>query len=129
MSDSPIPVGALALVEYKTGQYIAQLLEWAPPRALVQIAAVVKHPEQGDLHNPMETQVALFHQRRALSFREKTWIPKQAIHPYHGTVPDYQESLKQAIEAEIRLLERTRAWADRSLHELAALKQDYFPQN
>lgn len=129
MSEQLIPVGALVLVEYKTGQYIGELLEWAPPRALVQIAAVVKHPEQGDLHRPMETEVSLFHQRRALSFREKTWIPQQAVHPYRGTVPEYMESLRQAIDSEIRLLERTQKWAERSLVEFASLRKDYFPQH
>lgn len=129
MSEQTVPLGGLVMVEYKTGQYIGELLEWAPPRALVQIAAVVKHPEQGDLHRPMETDVALFHQRRALSYREKTWIPQQAVHPYRGTVPEYKESLRQALEAEIRLLERTRRWAERSLEEFASLRNDYFPED
>ncbi|MDF2669247.1 MAG: kinase [Paenibacillus sp.] len=129
MSDKTLlPVGSFVLVEYKTGQYIGELIEWAPPRGLVQIASVVKHPEQGDLHNPMETEVAMFHQRRALSYREKTWIPAQSIHPYRGAVPKYSESLRQAIEAEIRLLQRTQKWAERSLVELVTLQSEYFPK-
>ncbi|MDF2814529.1 MAG: kinase [Paenibacillus sp.] len=128
MSEQTLPVGTFVLVEYKTGQYVGEILEWAPPRALVQIAAVVKHPEQGDLHNPLETEVAMFHQRRALSYREKTWIPAQAIHPYRGVVPKYSESLRQAIESEIRLLQRTQKWAERSLVELVSLQNEYFPK-
>ncbi|WP_127584496.1 sporulation phosphorelay system protein KapB [Paenibacillus koleovorans] len=129
MAEMTLFPGAHVLVEYKTGQYIGQLLEWSPPRALVQIAAVVKHPDQGDLHRPLETEVALFHQRRALSHREKTWIPVQSVHPYRGTVPEYTDSLRQALEAEQRHLEKTRRWAERSLEELAQLQKDYFPHS
>jgi kinase-associated protein B len=129
MTNDQPQVGSLVLAEYKTGRYIAELAEWAPPRALVQILAVVKHPDQGDLHQPLETDVPLFHQRRALSYREKTWVPVHAVHPYAGAVPEYGHSLAQALDEEVRLLQRTIRWAERSLKELETLRQDYFPES
>ena len=52
---------------------------------------------QGDLHNPKQTDVAIFHQRRALSFREQTNVPKNMVKPYEGDIPEYQASLKEAV--------------------------------
>ena len=37
---------------------------------------------QGDLHNPKQADVTMFRQRRALSFREQTNVPKNMVKPY-----------------------------------------------
>ncbi|GAA4707099.1 sporulation phosphorelay system protein KapB [Brevibacillus fulvus] len=118
--------GDLVLATYKSGQYIAELIEWTPPRAVVKILAVVKHPEQGDLHHPQEVEVPLFHQRRALAYQEKAVVPIGQLQPYAGEVPDYRESLQQALLQEMRLAEKRIAFWQRSLQELTQLRQDYF---
>lgn len=119
-------IGDIVKAEYKTGLYAGTIVDIAPPRALVEIAAVIKHPQQGDLHHPFEPDVPLFHQRRASAFREKVWVPLAQLEPYSGPIPDYEESLRTALEAEIRLLQRMIRWAERSLAELEALRNDYF---
>ncbi|MFC5701737.1 sporulation phosphorelay system protein KapB [Cohnella faecalis] len=113
------------IFEHKTGRYIGEPLENDGRRVLVKILAVVGHPEQGDLHNPGDPDAPMFHERRALSYTEKVWIPAQAARPYAGTVPDYRQSLKAALEAEVEKLERSKRWTERSLTLLETLRSDY----
>jgi kinase-associated protein B len=92
-----LEIGTVVTGIYKTGKYIGEITEVRPQHYLVRILAVVKHPMQGDLHNPKEADVQIFHERKALSFREQTNIPKQMVKPFEGDVPEYQESLKEAV--------------------------------
>ncbi|MEI7024296.1 sporulation phosphorelay system protein KapB [Paenibacillus sp. y28] len=127
MNSVDLQPGMLVTASYKTGEYVAELLEVSSPRALVQILAVVKHPTQGDLHQPMQAEVAFFHQRRALAFREKCNVLLSDIRPYRSAaVPDYQASLRQALEKELQGLRQTAAWIERSVSELEALQREYF---
>jgi len=119
-------VGTLVAVRYKTGEYVGEVLEAGNgPRALVKVLAVLKHPEQGDLHNPQNPDVPLFHERRALSYTEKTNIPYGDIAPYKGEAPSYPESLKAALESEIAALDRLKRWAERGLGQLEQLRHEY----
>lgn len=124
-------------VEHRSGTYIARTVELASPRLLVEICAVVRHPLQGDLHHPYQPDVALFHERRAASRREKVWVPRSAATPHEGAVPDYDASLRKAWQEQVdemkRLIESKAAadpelarWAALSLEKLDGLRDEYW---
>ncbi|MBB2482857.1 kinase-associated lipoprotein B [Bacillus sp. APMAM] len=81
----------------KTGKYVGEITACHPDRYLVKTLAVLKHPIQGDLHHPKETDVPFFHERKALAFREQTNIPLKMVKPFDGEVPDYSKSLQDAF--------------------------------
>ncbi|MCM3761299.1 kinase-associated lipoprotein B [Alkalihalobacillus oceani] len=113
---------------YKTGVYLAELLEEQPDhqRALVKVAAVLKHPMQGDLHQPKEADVPLFHQRKALAEFEKTWVPLSSMKPYEGEIPSYQESLKAAFEKELANCQQLDSeWARKCEEKLKECAKEY----
>lgn len=83
---------------YKTGKYIGEVTAIHPDRYVVRTLAVLKHPMQGDLHHPKEVDVAFFHERKALAYREQSNIPLKMVKPFDGEVPGYPESLKTAFE-------------------------------
>ncbi|TBL80260.1 sporulation phosphorelay system protein KapB [Paenibacillus thalictri] len=120
-------IGDLVTASYKTGGYIGEIAE-APSvhKAAVRILAVIKHPTQGDLHHPMDADVPFFHQRRALSFQEIALMPLHTIEPYSGEVPEYKQSLRQALQADIEQLQaQNNRFSQRCLEELRLLEQEY----
>lgn len=117
--------GSTVFISVKSGEYIGEVVEAGTPRALVKVLAVLKHPEQGDLHNPYNPDVPMFHERRALSYTEKTNVPLSDMRPYYGEVPEYKASLLQAVDKEIAALDRLKRWADRGLEQLEGLAQEY----
>ncbi|MDM5330483.1 kinase-associated lipoprotein B [Neobacillus sp. CF12] len=124
---SELQIGETVTGIYKTGKYIGEITEVRHQHYLVRVLAVVKHPMQGDLHNPKEADVMIFHERKALSFREQANIPKQMVKPFKEDVPNYLESLKQAVDKmKTELTEIATPWADMSLKSLASLEKDYF---
>jgi kinase-associated protein B len=124
---SELQIGEIVTGIYKTGKYIGEITEVRPQHYLVRVLAVVKHPMQGDLHNPKEADVMIFHERKALSYREQTNIPKQMVKPYKDEVPDYLVSLKQAVDKmKNELIETATPWAEMSLKSIASLERDYF---
>ncbi|WP_282935431.1 kinase-associated lipoprotein B [Paenibacillus sp. RC67] len=121
-----LEIGSIVAAEYKTGEYIGEIVEMSSaPKAAVKILAVVKHPTQGDLHNPMNPNVAFFHQRRALAYQEIALMPLYTVKPYRGTVPEYTVSLQRALQSELQTLQQTVQWAQRCIEELEQLKKDY----
>ncbi|MFC4776150.1 sporulation phosphorelay system protein KapB [Paenibacillus sp. GCM10023252] len=120
-----LPIGSIVQAEVRTGQYIGEIVELYGPRAVVKVLAVLKHPEQGDLHNPYDPDVAMFHERRALSFTEKTTVPMRDIQAYTGAIPEYNESLKRCLGQQIEALDRLKRWAERGLEQLSQLEKDY----
>lgn len=50
---------------HKTGVYGVSVKEETGNQILVQIEQVIKHPKQGDLHHPNETEGVFFHERKA----------------------------------------------------------------
>lgn len=120
-------VGSLVAIRYKSGEYIGEVMEagGGSPRALVKVLAVLKHPEQGDLHHPQNPDVSMFHERRALSYTEKTNIPYGDLAPYKGEVPAYPDSLKEALANEMAALDRLKRWAERGLGQLEQLQREY----
>jgi kinase-associated protein B len=126
MPEKAFTAGDLVRIAYKTGEYVAEVVEVTPPKAVVKILAVQKHPAQGDLHHPYEVDVPLFHQRRALAFQEKVVVPLGSMQLFQGEAPSYQESLRHALEREMAALQKMIVWAQRSLAQYESLKQDYF---
>ncbi|WP_280949448.1 kinase-associated lipoprotein B [Halalkalibacter urbisdiaboli] len=113
---------------YKTGVYMAELMEVQEQnqRALVKILAVLKHPTQGDLHHPKETDVPLFHERKALAQYEKTWVPLSSMKPYEGEKLEYVPSLEQAWTKLYQELNTDQsAWARLSMEKLIEVRKEY----
>ena len=126
MDVSELQIGDIVTGIYKTGKYIGELTEVRPQHYLVRVLGVLKHPMQGDLHNPKDADVLIFHERRALAFREQANIPKQMVKKFEGEITDYQESLKEAMAKMKKDLEDAPSeWAEMSLKALAALEKDY----
>jgi kinase-associated protein B len=126
MDVSELQIGDSVTGIYKTGKYIGELTEVRPQHYLVRVLGVLKHPMQGDLHNPKDADVLIFHERRALAFREQANIPKQMVKKFEGEIPDYQESLKEAMTKMKKDLEEAPSeWAEMSLKALEALEKDY----
>ncbi|WP_100407280.1 sporulation phosphorelay system protein KapB [Bacillus solitudinis] len=113
---------------YKTGVYLAELIESQEDqqRALVKIVAVLKHPTQGDLHQPKMTDVPLFHERKALAQFEKAWVPLSSMKGYEGEVVDYKLSLEQAWMKQYNdLAKENSAWAKLSMKKLEEVRKEY----
>jgi kinase-associated protein B len=124
---SELQIGEIVTGIYKTGKYIGEITEVRPQHYLMRVLAVVKHPMQGDLHNPKDADVLIFHERKALSYREQANIPKQMVKSFKEEVPNYLESLRQAVEKmKNEITENATSWADMSLKSLASLEKDYF---
>ncbi|OAS87102.1 MULTISPECIES: kinase-associated lipoprotein B [Metabacillus] len=120
-------IGEIVTGLYKTGKYIGEITDIREMHYLVKVKAVLKHPQQGDLHNPKQADVQFFHERRALAFNEQTNIPKQMVKPFADPIPDYKESLKQALDTlKDELLQLDTSWAQKSLELLSTLEADYF---
>ncbi|MFA9560549.1 kinase-associated lipoprotein B [Evansella sp. AB-rgal1] len=119
-------IGDIVTGIYKTGKYIGEVTVVKEGRYVVRVLAVLKHPTQGDLHQPKSVEVPFFHERRALAFREQTNIPAPYVKTYEGEIPDYQESLKTALTDEMaKLKDDNSEWAKKSLQILESLKEDY----
>jgi len=118
-------VGDIVQAEVRSGRYVAELAELNGPRALVKVLAVLEHPEQGDLHQPYNPDVAMFHERRALSCTEKTTVLLRDLQPYAGEVPDYNESLRAAVARSIEALDRLHRWTGKALESIRQLEREY----
>lgn len=119
-------VGEIVTAIYKTGKYIGEITEIRPQHFLVRVLAVLKHPMQGDLHNPKDADVLIFHERKALSYREQANIPYKMVKRFESEVPDYLESLKDAVaKMKQELTETSSEWAEMSLKAIESLEKDY----
>ncbi|WP_353854704.1 kinase-associated lipoprotein B [Bacillus sp. Bos-x628] len=125
-----IQIGQIVKGFYKTGVYIGEVTAVKQSTFLVQVKAVLTHPTQGDLHHPKQAEVPFFQERRALAFREQTNIPHHMVKPYNGEIPDYQVSLKEAVEKLKKSLNADDSeWAKKSRACLSSLEKDYFPED
>lgn len=119
-------VGNKVTAIYKTGKYIGEITDIRSNSYLVRVLAVLKHPMQGDLHNPKQAEGVFFHERKALSFREQMNTPKPMVKPYEGEIPDYRTSLLQAVDKmRLELTEDNSAFAEKSLKNLEILETEY----
>lgn len=127
MSVTEVKIGDIVTAINKTGKYIGEVTEDRNNAYLVRILAVLKHPMQGDLHNPKQTEVNIFHQRRALAYREQTNVPKNMVKPFEGDIPEYQASLKDAVTKMKEALSTDDNKFNRlSMKQLEELEADYF---
>ena len=119
--------GELVVALYKSGEYVAEVVQWDQPKSKVRVLAVLKHPKQGDLHHPHQADVAMFHQRRALAYREVANVFTSQLKPYEGgEAPDYKASLQSALQREMDEMKRLdNEFGRRSLIELESLSKDY----
>lgn len=123
---SEFQLGEIVTAIYKTGKYIGEITEVRPQHYLVRVLAVLKHPMQGDLHSPKDADVLIFHERKALSYREQANIPYKMVKPFENEVPDYMESLKEAlVKMKKELAESPSEWAEMSFKALESLEKDY----
>ncbi|MGR9048976.1 kinase-associated lipoprotein B [Halobacillus faecis] len=124
---SEFPNGSFVQAHYKTGIYIGEVVEDRNRFYLVKVLAVVKHPMQGDLHNPGKTEEVFFHQRKALSYNEKANVQKEAVKPFEGEIPSYEDSLKEAVDAlKTKLVRRETEFNQNAKKQLDDLEKQYF---
>src|SRR5690606_21140697 len=123
--DYQVSVGDIVRAEVRSGRYAAELMELNGPRALVKILAVLEHPKQGDLHQPYNPDVAMFHERRALSYTEKTTVLLRDLEPFVDEVPNYTESLSAAVTRSIQDLDRLHRWTGKALESMMQLEKEY----
>lgn len=129
--EETIKPGDVVQAEYKSGVYIGEMVEVKGERrkGIIKVLAVLKHPDQGDLHHPGVADVPLFHQRKALAYQEKVSVPLRLLTPYRGEVPDYRSSLLEAVNRELKELEQNHSpWAKLALAHLQSLKAEYQKQ-
>lgn len=113
-------------VPYKTGVYIGEKIEEKNDKSLIKVREVLKHPKQGDLHNPKQVDVAMFHERKALAEFEKVWIPTAMVKEAELSGRSYNETLKQAYNAYFQELENKETSFDKkSLETLQKAAEDY----
>ena len=121
-------IGNYVVAHYKTGKYVGEITNIRPNGYIVvKILAVLKHPMQGDLHHPKQTDVDFFHERKALAYREQTNIPSNMVKPYTEKLPDYTDSLRQSLEImKAELHKDGSKWAEMCLVCLSNLEREYF---
>src|SRR5690625_6220440 len=66
-----VQVNDIVKARYNSGEYIGRVLEERGNFLLVEVLAVLEHPQQGDLHHLGEVDGVAFHERKALAYREK----------------------------------------------------------
>ncbi|MBN8193536.1 kinase-associated lipoprotein B [Bacillus sp. NTK074B] len=121
-----IQIGDYVTAFYKTGKYVGEITGERPGVYVVRILAVLKHPRQGDLHNPKEVDVPLFHERKALANGERANMPEKTVKPYEGEVPDYNASLIDSYTAlKEELAKDASPHAQKSLETLKSIQREY----
>ncbi|WP_064092827.1 kinase-associated lipoprotein B [Rossellomorea aquimaris] len=121
-----IHIGDYVTAFYKTGKYIGEVTGERPGAYVVKIHAVLKHPRQGDLHNPNLVDVPLFHERKALAYREQANMPEKMVKPYEGEIPEYNNTLVTSFQ-ELRneLQADSSPYALKSLDTLQSVQREY----
>ena len=110
MNKEQINIGDHVLVQYNSGEYICTYEEDRGNFALVKVLAVLKHPDQGDLHNPGQVEGVAFFERKALAHRELINARKRMMSPYDGVVPAYDDSLGENFHQISKRKTRTRRY-------------------
>ncbi|MFC3041411.1 kinase-associated lipoprotein B [Virgibacillus xinjiangensis] len=122
-----VNMGETVRAHYKSGTYIGKVLEDRGNQYLIEVLAVVKHPMQGDLHNPGQVEEVFFHERKALAPHEKMNVKKPAVHPYTDEVPAYNDSLKQAVDIyKEKLASESTTFNEKALQTLNELENSHY---
>ncbi|HLR67865.1 sporulation phosphorelay system protein KapB [Virgibacillus alimentarius] len=129
---SEIKVGDTVRAHYNSGIYIGKVVEDRGERFLVKVLAVQKHPMQGDLHHPgkVDEPGVLFHERKALAFREKMNVQKAVVYPFDDEIPNYNTSIKEAVEtSKNKLKAKDTAFNKKALERLKGLEEHYYKKS
>ncbi|KRG15224.1 kinase-associated lipoprotein B [Lederbergia galactosidilytica] len=120
-------LGDIIVTNKKTGKYIGEITAIQGDMLTVRILAVLNHPRQGDLHNPLQADVPFFHERKALAYREQTNIQARIAKAYEGEIPDYKDSLKKAFQTYKEKLktEPEEAYNKLALQALDSIAKEY----
>ncbi|HLS65719.1 MAG TPA: sporulation phosphorelay system protein KapB [Pseudogracilibacillus sp.] len=122
-----VQVNDIVKARYNSGEYIGRVLEERGNFLLVEVLAVLEHPQQGDLHHLGEVDGVAFHERKALAYREKFNARKRTTKLYEGDVPTYAESLKTALNTlKKQLTERNDEFGELSLSRISDLEKDFY---
>lgn len=122
-----IQIGQIVRAHYNSGTYIGEALEDRGKRLLIKVLAVHKHPLQGDIHNPGKTEGVFFHERKALAYHEKMNVAKPAVHPCDEQIPDYQESLRKAVDKlKDKLADKDTEYNQKALQTLEELEKQHY---
>lgn len=122
-----IKVGDTVLAHYNSGTYIGVMEEDRRNFLLVQVLAVKVHPQQGDLHNLGQVEGVAFHERKALAYRERMNVQKRKVEPYDGDVPDYIESLKNAVnDLKATLSSEDTLYNQKAMEKLVGLEKHFY---
>lgn len=120
-------IGDYVRAHYNSGTYIGEILEDRGNRYLVEVLAVDKHPIQGDLHNPKQVEGVAFHERKALSYKEKMNAKKPATFKFDDELPDYTESLKAAVNKIREELKKEKTdYNQKALEKIDDLEKHYY---
>lgn len=121
-----LKTGDIVTAFYKTGKYIGEVSDSHSDSYTVKILAVLRHPAQGDLHHPKQVDVPFFHERKALAYTERANIPSSTVKLYEGSIPNYNESLKEAVSVlKSRLDQEDDEFSKKSLESLQAVQREY----
>jgi len=127
---SNINVGDIVEVSYNSGIYVGEMIEDRRNFLLVKILAVLKHHDQGDLHQPGKVEGVAFFERKALAYQELVNVQKRKVHPYKGDIPYYNESLKKAVEAfKQELSKEDTPFNKASMQRLLDLEEHYYKKH
>lgn len=122
-----VQIGEHVIAEYNSGSYIGKAIEDRGNFTLVEVLAVSEHPVQGDLHKPGQVEGAVFHERKALSFKEKMNVRKRKIQPHMEEVPAYTASLKNAFDSMRDTLRKENTpYNTLALEKLENLKEHFY---
>lgn len=111
---------------HKSGIYIVEKVQEQPNGVLVSVESVITHPMQGDLHNRGEVENVFFHERKALSHKEKRIVDENLLKPYTDEILPYVDSLIQAVsKMEQKLMSEDTPFNRKTLDTLTNLKHDY----
>ncbi|HLR64181.1 MAG TPA: sporulation phosphorelay system protein KapB [Pseudogracilibacillus sp.] len=122
-----IEIGSIVQTRYNSGVYIGKVLEDRRNFLLVEVLAVLEHPLQGDLHNRGLVEGVAFHERKALAHHEKMNARKRDTIKYEGDVPNYVDSLKDAVTRfKAQLQEERTPFNELSLSRLHDLEVHFY---
>lgn len=124
---SALQVGDIIQTTYNSGTYVVKIIQDKGNYILVETLGVLKHPQQGDLHNPGQAEGVAFHERKALAHHEKFNARKRHAKAFDGEVPAYAASLQQAVESYKQELQQVDTlFNQKALERIADLEEHYY---
>lgn len=117
----------LVEAHYNSGIYVGKFIEDRRNFKLIEVLAVLQHPQQGDLHKPGQVEGVAFFDRKALAYKELVNVQRRKVKPYFGDIPNYDQSLHKAYFELVETLSKENTLFNKvSLQRLADLKKHYY---